>query len=223
MSDAVPLRRVLAAGLKTARERLGLRQEDAAARARAYGLATWIRGTVAQAEVGARRLSLEEILLLAVAYETSPAQLISGDDEALVELTPDAQVSVAALRALLSGNPPELDALQPEGVGVTASQGTPPRSSRFPDVLAEAGRFGMGERLLDVSDTDRHAARKLGVTAQQVSSAAISKWGRSLSAERDHRLGQQAADASPRRAQALRGHITRDLMTELEAQLKQAQ
>src|SRR5205823_6116115 len=90
-ASARPLREVLAAGMKEARHRLGLRQEDAAARVRGYGLSTWIRGTVAQAEVGARRFALEEVLLLSLAYETSLAELIAGDDDELVELTPQAR------------------------------------------------------------------------------------------------------------------------------------
>src|SRR5437773_10123087 len=98
---ARPLRRVLAVGIKDARQRLGLRQEDAAARARSYGLSTWIRGTVAQAEVGARRFGLEEVLLLALAYETSLADLIAGADDELVELTPQSRLSVGALKAVL--------------------------------------------------------------------------------------------------------------------------
>lgn len=227
MTDAQPLRRILAAGLKAARERRGLRQEDAAARARAYGLSTWIRGTIAQAEVGARRLSLEEIVLLALAYETTPAELIGGDDADLVELTPDARVKVGALKALLSGNP---EALAHEGVDVPARHGAPPRrSGRFPDVLGQAGRFGMGDRslldrvALEVGDAERHAARKLGVTPQQVNEAAVRRWGRSLAGERDRRLSEQAADVDPRRAQAIRGHITRELMTELQVELGHAQ
>src|SRR5437016_796074 len=105
MARTTPLRKVLAAGLKSARTDLGLRQEDAAARIRAQGLTSWIRGTVAQAEVGARRLTFEEVLLLSMAYGTTPAALVAGEDDELVELTPRAQVSVAKLRALLSGRP----------------------------------------------------------------------------------------------------------------------
>jgi len=217
-----PLREMLAAGVKEARQRLDLRQEDAAARARAYGLSTWIRGTVAQAEVGARRFALEEVLLLALAYETSLAELIAGDEHDLVELTPNARLSVGALRALLSGNPPAVD----EAMDVPATRDiSPRRSDRFPDVLAEARRFGIGDRsaleraLDEISDAERHAARKLGTTPERVNLAAMRRWGRTLAEERDHRLAKQATNVPPRRRQALRGHITRELMTELEAEL----
>ena len=219
-----PLREVLAAGAKEARPRLGLRQEDAAARARAQGLSTWIRGTVAQAEVGARRFALEEVLLLALAYETGLAELIAGNEDDLVELTPDARLSVGALRALLSGTP--VSELPAEALDAPAGHGTPVRrSGRFPDVLADAKRFGIGDRSMlehalgEVGDAERHAARKLGATPERVNLAAMRLWGRTLSEERDHRLSERASGVPARRLQALRGHITRDLLTELEVEL----
>jgi hypothetical protein len=46
------------------------------------------------------------------------------------------------------------------------------------------------------------------------------RWGRTLAEERDHRLSEQGRDTTPRSRQALRGHITRDLMTELEDELR---
>jgi hypothetical protein len=221
-----PLREVLAAGVKDARQRLGLRQEDAATRARDYGLITWIRGTVAQAEVGVRRFGLEEVLLLALAYETTLAELIAGDDDELVELTPDARLSVGALRSLLSGD--RLAGHAAEAVDVPASKGAShrPRSDRFPDVLAEAKRFGIGdrsmlERALDgIGDAERHAARKLGTTPERINMAAMSRWGRTLAEERDYRLRERGQDVSARQRQALRGHVTRELMNELEAELR---
>jgi hypothetical protein len=213
--------------MKEARRQLDLRQEDAAARARSYGLSTWIRGTVAQAEVGARRFGLEEVLLLALAYETGLADLIAGDDDELVELTPQARLSVGALKAVLRGDQAAVQGLSTEAVDIPARRGATPtsRSGRFPDVLAEAQRFGIGDRSLlehaldEVSDAERHAARKLGTTPEQLNMAAMRRWGRTLAEERDHRLNEQVGDISPRSRQALRGHITRDLITELEAEL----
>jgi len=214
---ARPLRTVLAAGLKEARLRQGLRQEDAASRARAYGLSTWIRGTVAQAEVGGRRLALEEVLLLAMAYETSLADLIGGNETDLVELTPQALVPVGTVRALVSGQP----------VHSTDGPAQPTagrRSGRFPEVLGP-GRFGLGDRTAlarpagTASDAERHAARKLASTPEAVADAADRLWGRSLDDERDHRLSERATKLSARSAQAQRGHITRDLLTELAREL----
>jgi hypothetical protein len=221
-ADTMPLRNVLAAGLKEARVRQGLRQEDAAARAQGVGLASWIRGTVAQAEVGARKFGLEEVLLLALAYETRLADLIAGDDTDLVELTPEAAMPVGMLRALLSGqSPSELPTGGPVG-------GEAADTRRFPRPLAGAGRFGIRDRDLlarpagATSEADRHAARKLGVSQEVVAEAAQRLWGRSLGEERDHRLIERSPDLAARSKQARRGHITRDLLTELERELGQS-
>jgi hypothetical protein len=187
MARATPLREVLAAGLKSARTDLGLRQEDAAACIRAQGLTSWIRGTVAQAEVGARRLTFEEVLLLSIAYGTTPAALVAGEDDDLVELTPRAQMPVATLRALLSG----------QAVAPAARE-----------TVSDQPHEGVGE-------AERHVARRLGTSPEQVGELAQALWGRSLPEERDRRLADQSADLSPRRLQALRGHVTRELMAEL--------
>ena len=89
MTRATPLREVLASGAKAARTELGLRQEDAAIRVRQLGLASWLRGTVAQVEVGARRLTTEELVILALAYETTPAALVTGEGHELVDALAD--------------------------------------------------------------------------------------------------------------------------------------
>ncbi len=194
MARATPLREVLAAGLKRTRTDLGLRQEDAAARIQAQGLRSWIRGTVAQAEVGARRLTFEEVLLLSMAYETTPAALIAGADDDLVELAPRAQVSVAALRALLSGR-----------------------------AVAAAGTATSAPMHEGIGDAERHVARRLGTTPERVNEMALALWGHSLSEERDQRLEDRPPDLpelSARRLQALRGHVTRDLIAELQPELR---
>lgn len=64
---------------------------------------------------------------------------------------------------------------------------------------------------------EQKAEAKLGVDALYVSVAAFGLWGRSLTDERDRRLIERAkASISPRSRQALRGHITRELLQELE-------
>ncbi len=186
------LREVLAAGLKGVRMGHGLRQEDAAARIRAHGLTSWIRGTVAQAEVGARRLTFEEVLLLSSAYEVTPAALIAGADEDLVELAPRALVPVATLRALVAGR-------------------TVPRTIR--ENVSDQPPEGIGE-------AERHVARRLGTSPELVNEMALALWGRSLAEERERRLTDQPEGLSPRRLQALRGHVTRDLIAELVPELR---
>jgi transcriptional regulator with XRE-family HTH domain len=202
--------------MKQTRQRRELRQEEVAERLRSYGLTSWLRGTVAQAEVGARRLVLEEVLLLAVALETTPAELVQGDPSELVELGSDARLSIEAVRQLLSG----MVQTMPVTSGVKA---TGPSS----EVLAEARRFGLSDlEIIDravtgVTEADRHVARKVGIPAEHVSLAAMSRWGHTLAEERERRLTERSGEgASARQLQALRGHVTRELMTELEPELR---
>ena len=203
MARATPLREVLAAGVKAARMGLGLRQEDAATLLRQLGLASWIRGTVAQAEVGARRLTPEELVILALAYETTPAALVVGEDDALVELTPDTWITVADLRGLWSGRPARIQApTGPKGAAAAARER-----------LKAGGQTRRGE----ASDADRHAARRLGLSLEEATAAATKLWGRTLAEERDRRLAERTGELSPRQLQALRGHVTRELLAELSS------
>lgn len=63
-------------------------------------------------------------------------------------------------------------------------------------------------------EAETKAAVRLGLTVEDLQSTAVTKWGCSLSEERDRRLGD--ISNTPRRtAQARRGHITRQLLAEL--------
>ncbi|MBO3752182.1 hypothetical protein J5X84_39490 [Streptosporangiaceae bacterium NEAU-GS5] len=177
---------------------------------------------MAQAEVGARRMGLDELLVLALAYESSLADFIVGDDDDMVELAPEARLSVATVRALLSGRALRLADLAAAAADVPARAETTGsvRKGRFPDVLDQAQRFGIGEqqlqRALDgIGEAERYAARKLGTTPDRINLAAMRRWGRTLAEERDQRVAERGGAASPRQLQALRGHVTRELMAEL--------
>jgi transcriptional regulator with XRE-family HTH domain len=201
-----PSRDILVGGARAAREHLGLRQEDAAKRLRELGLASWLRGTVAQVEVGARRLTLQEFFALAIMYETTPAALIGGEDEDLVALTTTTAICAGDLRSLLSGQVITADRLRP---------GTSIGSTRAAVGRAVAG----GSTGSDIGEAERYVARRLGVTVEHVNDAALARWGRSLSEERDRRVAEPAEGASPRQLQALRGHVTRELLADLTRDL----
>lgn len=64
-----------------------------------------------------------------------------------------------------------------------------------------------------IDEAARKAARKFHVPPVTVALAALDQWGRSLSSERDRRMAE--SDIDPRRRQALRGHISRELLAEL--------
>ncbi len=66
------------------------------------------------------------------------------------------------------------------------------------------------------ASAERKAAAKLGVTPKQIAEASIALWGRSLTAERDWRVDQQVTKDTPARTkQAVRGWVTRQLVTQL--------
>ena len=90
-------------------------------------------------------------------------------------------------------------------------------------VRPEPGRLERDQELAaraSKGEAEQKAARNLGVTSLAISTAAIVRWGRSLTDERDYRLRRRPAeDARPRSLQAQRGHITRQLLRELAATL----
>jgi hypothetical protein len=64
------------------------------------------------------------------------------------------------------------------------------------------------------------AARRLKVSAVEVSKAARKLWGHSLSAERDRRVSEKTPEISSRRTrQALRGHVSRALTAEIKTMM----
>ena len=94
-------------------------------------------------------------------------------------------------------------------------------------VPAGALRHRPGVRRRDISarvestlEAEQKAARSLGVGPMTVQMACHQLWGRSLTDERESRVKRRARlDASPRSLQAQRGHVTRELMAELQSVL----
>jgi hypothetical protein len=64
---------------------------------------------------------------------------------------------------------------------------------------------------------DQKAAAVLGVSVDHLQKAAVRAWGNSLTDERDRRLEERLGgqQVNPRSRQAIRGHITRELLGEL--------
>jgi hypothetical protein len=71
-------------------------------------------------------------------------------------------------------------------------------------------------------EAEQKAAPKLGVHPAAVALAAQRRWGQSLTAERDKRVLKRSSGESPRRVQAIRGHVTRTLIGELRPLLQGA-
>lgn len=215
----VSLRRVVADGAARVRAERGLDLDAAGALLRGHGLGGWTGGTVAQVEAGVRALAVEELLLLCLAYGTTPAAL-TGDADGWVELGSGARVDASVLLALLTGTVPPG---RPGGVDVPATRPTAPAP---PEALVlAAARFGVlgptevARALAGIGDAERNAARRLGVSPERLVFAAVGRWGRTLAAERDARIEARRAETDESLHITLRGLVVRELLLELEADL----
>lgn len=219
------LRQVLATGAARVRRERGLGEEEAAELLCSYGLTNWQGGTVSQVEAGVRPLAVEELLLLCVAYRVSLLEL-TGPDPEPVELTAGARLPAAAVRAMLGDDGEVLRALPGDALDVPATRAEPTGAPAPPEALVHAARrFGVrgsaevGRALAGIGDAERNAARRLGVSPERLVLAAVGRWGRPLTAERDARIEQRRASTEPDRHIMLRGLVTRELLTELEREL----
>lgn len=183
---------LLGAGLAGLRGRHTLRQDDIATEARHAGL-PWDRVTVAAIELGRRQISATELLVLDLIV-----QGVTRERERIWDLVdPKSDVSVG------------------EDVKMSG------RHVRF--LLGEANPSAEWP-MLDINDsrptaTERKAADRLGTSAQEVRAHALRLWEQQLDAERDSRLGETAG-WTPRTLQARRGHVTRQLIGELEQSMR---
>jgi transcriptional regulator with XRE-family HTH domain len=217
------LRAVLAAGAARVRTERGWSETAAADLLRSYGLVSWQPGTLTQVEAGVRPLSVEELLLLCAAYGVSLAEL-AGSDPDQVELAAGARLPAAAVRALLADDGEVLRALPADALDVPATRpvtAVPPPGALV-DAAARLGVRGsteVGRALAAIGDAERNAARKLGVTPERLVLAAVGRWGKPFTAERDARIALRRSTTEPDRHITLRGLVTRELLAELEQQL----
>jgi transcriptional regulator with XRE-family HTH domain len=218
---AKSLRAVLAAGAARVRAERGLSEEDGAELLRSYGLVGWQVGTLTQVEAGVRPLAVEELLLLCAAYRVSVAEL-AGSDPDEVELAAGARLPAAAVRALLADGGEEVRALPDDALDVPATRPV----TTIPDALVDsAARLGVrgpvevGRALAAIGEAERNAARRLGVSPERLVLAAVGRWGKPFTAERDARIALRRSTTEPDRHITLRGLVTRELLAELEDHL----
>jgi hypothetical protein len=187
------------------REEAEISQSDVAMYAREIGL-PWTRATIAAIELGRKQLSVGELLLMPLILKKARVtrelvalwDLIPAEDRR-VEVWPGLELSLPDARTLLAGGA-ETREIRPVNVGV--------------DI-----------RDLQARDTaEQKAAATLRVPARAIVDAAYDLWDQSLSMERLQRLQRSSAasGATERRRQALKGHITRELLNELRPRLKKS-
>lgn len=223
MKRAKSLRSVLAEGVARVRAERGLSGEQAAELLRSYGLVAWRVGTLTQVEAGVRPLAVEELLMVCAAYRVSVAELV-GPHVDRVELAAAARLPASAIRALLADGREELRTLPDDALDVPAGRPVPPvpTSDALVDAAARLGvrgRFEVGRALAAIGEAERNAARRLGVTPERLVLAAVGRWGKPFSAERDARIALRRTMTEPDRHITLRGLVTREMLAELRDHL----
>jgi transcriptional regulator with XRE-family HTH domain len=102
----VSLGGVLARALKTLRERAHITQEALAIQMRRVGFTNWKRITVAEVESAKRKLSLEELVGLAILFDVPVGFLLSAfDSDEVVQLNESLTVTTAQAQELITGRP----------------------------------------------------------------------------------------------------------------------
>ncbi|MFF7763113.1 helix-turn-helix domain-containing protein [Streptomyces griseorubiginosus] len=204
--------------LQRVREEREATREDIARKARFFGL-PWHRPTVGQIEQGKRGVSASELLLLPLVYGTPLRDLLPGEGE-VTWLSDETAVRGGALRHSLDEEPEEPSLPGPWHVkGVVKQAGQFLEASRkFTEALPWGAKAGFAA---SPDEAETKAAKRLNTTPEYVAYAAREAWGRGLAEERDARLAERPdAPATPRAAQAARGHITRTLLDELEPAIR---
>lgn len=215
-SVAESLTKTIGGYLAELRGSYGYRQDDIAAFARDLGL-TWMRSTVAALESGNRSLSAEEFLLL-----PRIVGRILEQDLRLEDMIPDDDIVISiggmeahaqTLRQYLRGGQ----------VGVTNvfSMYVPQLSTysaarRHGSMHYTAEELALAARDANLEPVQR-AARKFDAHPAKVAIAARRRWEQSFVDEREERVEERRPpDASDRSLRAIRGHVTRKLLTELK-------
>lgn len=211
--DAPTLQEVISRRLREVRAP-ALRQDDLAAGMRRYGF-NWTGATVAAIETGRRNVSLEEATALPLVLGCELTDLLLDKDIPKVALNERGAVlreAIAAiythevaeapddeLKALLRADRPDLD----EDVELARKEAG----------LRDEGMIGVWIGEARRQEAERKAARALKVSTSHVAAYALRLWGRSLTEERDARLVD--TDYVAASEQAVKGHITRQLLTEM--------
>ena len=219
----ITLSRHIGASIRVLRESRGLRQDDLAGLARPWGM-DWGQATVAAIELGRRQLGIEELALLTKVLDVELANIFG--DSGSVRLTPAVEVDATALSEIFSGRArrtsiwPDLraDPVAAQNAAIAnhlwpAHHHQDPRSSEY---QANVGIL-KAAHVDALSDAECKAARRLRTFPLAIAATARKLWGQSFTEERDRRVAKEAStDATPRTLQALRGHVTRRMLEDLE-------
>jgi len=215
-----PLPDVVGARIRALREERGLTQDSMVRGLRALGL-DWTRSALAKVETGHRDLvRLPELLVVAAYFKVTLAELLRTETGEVLELNDRTGIAPRQLRDALGGAPvritwlhgfePHDSAAMQEWLSkFDARRARGPTRKEAAELMA-AAEAAKGE-------TEEVIARRLEVNALDVAVAALRTFGRSLTDEREARVSERGGRVPTARSlQAIRGHITRELIDELK-------
>jgi transcriptional regulator with XRE-family HTH domain len=230
-ANAKSLDATIAQRIRELREARRIRQDDLATAARSWGL-PWTRATIASIETGKRKLSVAEFIALPSMLTYAGIRGPMGKYVELADLLPEegwiglaAKVSIhaKALQHTLRGR-----------AGHSWSEGSFSRNPVFAardksDAAKALRRVAAriwpqaSERAVAAAeaeaagDAEQKAALRLGRSPFEIAVGARMLWGQSLTKERDEQVSRLVTNGpDPRRVQALRGHVTRKLLSQLK-------
>lgn len=196
--QAPGLDQVVGQNLERLRRKRGWSQDDLVSRGWLVGL-PWSRMTIATLGSGKRAIGLGEVVLIALAARVSVNELLAGGGQVLIG--DGSRMPLSDVRAVVTG-----DAAEPDDLGLIAMRVHVGRRQAYEQVM-----------LSSAGEAEQKAARRLGVSPQTIAEAAYDTWRRSLTDERNSRVEELTnSEKSARSVQALRGHVTRQLLNELE-------
>jgi transcriptional regulator with XRE-family HTH domain len=197
---------VIGRNLRAHREGLGWSQDQMARILRQHGLG-WSRTMLAKVERGQRPVGIEELFLLPIALGGDLGYFLDGEPNEWVILSPGTTARPRALAASLRG-----DRKRSEDFRLTFFE-LPDPDPEWPEL--KASELAIAEAAA-AGESERKAAKSLGASPLIVARAALVAWGKDLSDERDERVELLTPEGSGARTlQAMRGHVTRQLLDEL--------
>jgi len=161
-------------------------------------------------ERGERVVSVEEMFILGDVFNVPATELLHdiGDPEdiRLGTLSPE---NTKKLRKRLTEKPRKREE---EPWGET-------QRHRKTEPGVASGTGAAYNALVAAREAESYAAKRLGIPPEEVVRRSFALWEQSLTEERDARTAKRIdPDASPRSRRTVRGHVSRELLAELEEQ-----
>ncbi|MEX1207458.1 MAG: helix-turn-helix transcriptional regulator [Acidimicrobiia bacterium] len=231
-SDRVPWDQFIGQRIRQVRQNKGWTQERLALEVQQAWDLAWTRATVTATESGQRELSAKELFALLDVLVITPAEFLADPStdattQLLVgrprEMAKTASITLGIVRRVLGGSRTSQTAT---GRDTPWTRRASQQIRSLPQIsgeLEEAGVRATASRCMAVlegenGEAEKKLAAQLGTTPRNVAIQAIKLWDRTLTAERDARLEDRLGHTPGNSAGSLRtirGHITRQLITEL--------